>query len=162
MNCHKTFLTGLATCAAIAGLSYAQDKKPAAPVTPATYADSKEWPTYGHDSGGMRYSPLMQITPANVSSLKVAWTFHLKPEGYVAPRVAAVAPAEDVVEEEEAVEQVVPVATPMLSPSALQVVAAVEVVAVAAAVLKAVPPQDVAADAAATLAFALLRSHPSS
>src|SRR5580704_11734708 len=54
-------------------------------VTPANYADSKEWPTYGHDAGGMRYSPLTQITPANVSSLKVAWTYHLKPEGYVAP-----------------------------------------------------------------------------
>jgi quinoprotein glucose dehydrogenase len=33
----------------------------------------------------MRYSPLTQITPANVGNLKVAWTFHLKPEGYVAP-----------------------------------------------------------------------------
>src|SRR5580693_6907967 len=87
MNCYKrTFLIGLATCAAIACLSYAQDKKAAsAPVTPASYAESKEWPTYGHDSGGMRYSPLTQITPANVSNLKVAWTFHLKPEGYVAP-----------------------------------------------------------------------------
>src|SRR5580693_278603 len=87
MNCYKrTFLIGLATCAAIACLSYAQDKRAAsAAVTPASHAESKEWPTYGHDSGGMRYSPLTQITPANVSNLKVAWTFHLKPEGYVAP-----------------------------------------------------------------------------
>lgn len=43
---------------------------------------SKEWPTYGHDPGGMRYSPLKQITPANVSNLKTAWVYHLKPEGY--------------------------------------------------------------------------------
>src|SRR5580692_6337537 len=87
MNCNKkSFLIGLAACAAIACLSYAQDKKAASPaVTPATYAESKEWPTYGHDSGGMRYSPLKQITPANVSSLKVAWTYHLKPADYVAP-----------------------------------------------------------------------------
>lgn len=73
----------LAAFAATASLSYAQDKK-TAPVTPANYAESKEWPTYGHDSGGMRYSPLTQITPANVSNLKVAWTYHLKPADYVA------------------------------------------------------------------------------
>jgi len=82
----NTFLIGLAACGAIACLSYAQDKKAASlAVTPANYAESKEWPTYGHDSGGMRYSPLKQITPANVSNLEVAWTYHLKPEGYVAP-----------------------------------------------------------------------------
>lgn len=46
---------------------------------------SKEWPTYGHDSGGMRFSPLTEITPANVGTLKVAWTYHMKPEGFVAP-----------------------------------------------------------------------------
>jgi quinoprotein glucose dehydrogenase len=82
----KTFLSGLATCAAIACLTYAQDKKTlSVTVTTATYAESKEWPTYGHDSGGMRYSPLTQITPANVSNLQVAWTYHLKPAGYVPP-----------------------------------------------------------------------------
>ena len=46
---------------------------------------SKEWPTYGHDSGGMRFSPLTEITTANVAKLKVAWTYHMKPEGYVSP-----------------------------------------------------------------------------
>ncbi len=82
----KIFLIGLATCAGVACLSYAQDKKSGArEVTPANYSESKEWPTYGHDPGGMRYSPLTQITPANVSDLEVAWTFHLKPEGYVPP-----------------------------------------------------------------------------
>ena len=40
---------------------------------------SKEWPTYGHDSGGMRFSPLTEITPANVGRLKVAWVYHMKP-----------------------------------------------------------------------------------
>ncbi len=33
------------------------------------------WPSYGGDGGGMRYSPLTQITPANVAELTVAWTF---------------------------------------------------------------------------------------
>jgi quinoprotein glucose dehydrogenase len=35
-----------------------------------------EWAHYGHDAGGMRYSPLSQINRENVASLKVAWTFH--------------------------------------------------------------------------------------
>ena len=38
-----------------------------------------EWPTYGHDPGGMRFSPATQITPANVSQLTVAWVYHMKP-----------------------------------------------------------------------------------
>jgi quinoprotein glucose dehydrogenase len=36
-----------------------------------------DWPYYGHDAGGMRYSPLTQINRANVATLKVAWTFHV-------------------------------------------------------------------------------------
>jgi len=43
---------------------------------------AKEWPTYGHDSGGMRFSPLKQITPENVSKLKVAWVYHMRPAGF--------------------------------------------------------------------------------
>jgi quinoprotein glucose dehydrogenase len=35
-----------------------------------------DWPYYGHDAGGMRYSPLAQINRDNVANLKVAWTFH--------------------------------------------------------------------------------------
>ena len=35
-----------------------------------------EWPSYGGDAGGMRYSPLTQINRDNVSRLKVAWMFH--------------------------------------------------------------------------------------
>src|ERR1700688_3337616 len=35
-----------------------------------------EWPYYGHDAGGTRYSPLTQVNRENVSKLKVAWTFH--------------------------------------------------------------------------------------
>ncbi len=42
---------------------------------------NSEWPTYGHDSGGQRFSPLTQITPANVGRLKVAWTYHMRPAG---------------------------------------------------------------------------------
>ena len=35
-----------------------------------------DWPHYGHDAGGARYSPLTQIDRANVARLKPAWTFH--------------------------------------------------------------------------------------
>ncbi|MCC6156345.1 MAG: pyrroloquinoline quinone-dependent dehydrogenase [Candidatus Hydrogenedentes bacterium] len=34
------------------------------------------WPDYGNDKGGARYSPLTQITPANVKYLKKAWEYH--------------------------------------------------------------------------------------
>src|ERR1700745_3404994 len=36
-----------------------------------------DWPYYGHDAGGMRYSPLKHINRENVARLKVAWTFHV-------------------------------------------------------------------------------------
>jgi quinoprotein glucose dehydrogenase len=36
---------------------------------------SVEWPAYGNDAGGMRYSPLSQINATNVKQLTVAWTF---------------------------------------------------------------------------------------
>ena len=35
-----------------------------------------DWPYYGHDAGGMRYSPLAEINRGNVGQLKVAWVFH--------------------------------------------------------------------------------------
>ena len=38
-------------------------------------AVSGEWPHYGGDAGGTRYSTAAQITPANVDQLEVAWTF---------------------------------------------------------------------------------------
>ena len=47
---------------------------PALPTPSDTAGDS--WPYYGHDAGGMRYSPLTQINRDNVSTLKVAWTVH--------------------------------------------------------------------------------------
>jgi quinoprotein glucose dehydrogenase len=34
-----------------------------------------EWPAYGRDPGGSRYSPLTQITRDNVARLQVAWTY---------------------------------------------------------------------------------------
>jgi quinoprotein glucose dehydrogenase len=35
-----------------------------------------DWPGFGRDTGGSQFSPLSQITPANVSGLKEAWVHH--------------------------------------------------------------------------------------
>src|SRR3984893_932987 len=43
---------------------------------PAGTVNDGEWLYYGHDAGGMRYSPLTQINRENVATLKVAWSFH--------------------------------------------------------------------------------------
>src|SRR6267154_1472186 len=40
-----------------------------------------DWPVYGHDPGGMRYSPLQQINTRNVATLTRAWTFHTGKRG---------------------------------------------------------------------------------
>jgi quinoprotein glucose dehydrogenase len=36
----------------------------------------QEWPHYGNDPGGSRYSPLKQIDKGNVAKLAIAWTYH--------------------------------------------------------------------------------------
>jgi len=41
-----------------------------------THETVEEWPCYGRDPGGMRYSPLTEINRENVGQLKVAWEFH--------------------------------------------------------------------------------------
>ncbi len=45
----------------------------------SAWAADGEWHHYGNDLGGMRYSPLDQITPANVSGLKQAWVYRTNP-----------------------------------------------------------------------------------
>lgn len=40
-----------------------------------------DWPRYTRDLAGTHFSPLTQITPSNVSSLAVAWSFKVRPEG---------------------------------------------------------------------------------
>ncbi len=47
---------------------------------------ANQWPTYGHDSGGQRFSPLTQVTRANVGRLKIAWTYHMRPAGFTGGR----------------------------------------------------------------------------
>lgn len=58
----------LALCCALAS-SHATDVRAS--------STEGEWPSYGNDPGGMRYSPLNQINRSNVASLQPAWTFHV-------------------------------------------------------------------------------------
>jgi quinoprotein glucose dehydrogenase len=53
-------------------LALAACSQPAVRVAPAP---DREWPVYGGDAGGRRFSPAAQITPQNVSALRVAWRF---------------------------------------------------------------------------------------
>jgi quinoprotein glucose dehydrogenase len=46
-----------------------------APPQPAADQPDEDWRAYGRSQSGQRYSPLAEITPANVKTLKVAWTF---------------------------------------------------------------------------------------
>ncbi|MGH9802336.1 MAG: pyrroloquinoline quinone-dependent dehydrogenase, partial [Blastocatellia bacterium] len=41
----------------------------------AATVNENDWPAYGRDAGGSRYSPLDQINRGNVSQLKIAWTY---------------------------------------------------------------------------------------
>jgi quinoprotein glucose dehydrogenase len=43
------------------------------------HSPSTDWPTYLHDAGGTHYSPLTQINTRNVTQLRVAWIYHMRP-----------------------------------------------------------------------------------
>jgi quinoprotein glucose dehydrogenase len=48
-----------------------------ASAAPPTDATAGEWRYYGNDAGGSHFSPLAQITPANVGGLEPAWTYRV-------------------------------------------------------------------------------------
>jgi quinoprotein glucose dehydrogenase len=64
----------LAACAAWLAVAAALALVSAQERPSSTDAD---WPMYNRDLRGTRHSPLTQITPANVSRLREAWTFKL-------------------------------------------------------------------------------------
>ena len=49
---------------------------------------TSDWPTFGHDPAGTRYSPLTQINTTNVTAIKRAWTFHMSPDSAADPSAA--------------------------------------------------------------------------
>jgi quinoprotein glucose dehydrogenase len=46
------------------------------PASPAADGPTADWPYYGGDAGGRRYSPLWQVTRSNVAQLRIAWEYH--------------------------------------------------------------------------------------
>lgn len=64
---------------ALGGLAVAALLMAGRPTVEARQARAAEWPTYGQDRGGMRFSPADQITPENAGQLEVAWTYHMRP-----------------------------------------------------------------------------------
>ncbi|QDK79662.1 pyrroloquinoline quinone-dependent dehydrogenase [Spirosoma sp. KCTC 42546] len=65
-NCQLAGLSLLLLCLSIRVDGQTTSSKP---------ANAVEWPAYGNDAGGMRFSPLTQINVGNVKQLTVAWTF---------------------------------------------------------------------------------------
>ena len=57
-----------------------------------TALGQSDWPTYGHDPAGTRYSPLKQIDAKNVNQLVRAWTYHMNPAGTAAAAAPAAPP----------------------------------------------------------------------
>src|SRR5260370_35719567 len=56
-------------------------------------AAQTDWPTYGHDSGGLQYSPLKQIDTKNVGKLQIAWTYDTRPAAVPAAEGVEAKPA---------------------------------------------------------------------
>jgi glucose dehydrogenase len=52
-----------------------------------------DWPIYGHDPGGLQYSPLKEIDTKNVTKLQVAWTYDTRPPAVPASEGAEAKPA---------------------------------------------------------------------
>jgi quinoprotein glucose dehydrogenase len=71
----STIALGVVAAAALAGMlaGHGSAQEPAART---------DWPATSYNSAAVRYSPLDQITPQNVSMLQQAWSFNLKPSGY--------------------------------------------------------------------------------
>jgi len=67
---------------AILGSRFGADPLPAAvlpqPMRLAAPGAASDWPNYGGTTYGSRFSELNSITPANVATLQVAWTYDLK------------------------------------------------------------------------------------
>jgi glucose dehydrogenase len=51
------------------------------PAFPQAIPQKGDWPAYGRDPGGTRYSPLDQINTKNVAQLQRAWTYHTGERG---------------------------------------------------------------------------------
>lgn len=62
-----------------------------AAVSLAVLSGQTDWPYYGHDPGGMKYSPLDQINTGNVAGMVRAWTYHSNADAATEPPTTTVA-----------------------------------------------------------------------
>lgn len=69
-----------------------QPHLPQATATAVADMASGDWPVWGGDAAGTRFSALAQITPANVDRLELAWTYHFGPAPPGAPASLEVTP----------------------------------------------------------------------
>ncbi len=53
----------------------------ALPVAPLLAQAGGDWSSYGRDESHARFSPLTEITPANVGKLRQVWSYHMRPAG---------------------------------------------------------------------------------
>lgn len=74
VNCRGRGEAGADTASAT-GEAEEIDARKADSVLHAAMRDSADWPSYGRDYTNQRYSPLAQVTPANVRQLKLAWKY---------------------------------------------------------------------------------------
>ena len=70
----RKIVCGLALALILSGFAVAPTQNGKPGLSPG--AVDQEWRHYGHDTGGMRFSPLGQINRTNVARLRRAWTFH--------------------------------------------------------------------------------------
>lgn len=81
MRCIPTRLALLAALPLVVGVTvFGQQTQPPGPITAQDIArgleaDGSNWLTFGGNYANHRFSPLAQITPANVASLQPKWTF---------------------------------------------------------------------------------------
>ena len=62
---------------------------PPAVATSADFGVAADWPSYGRDLGGSRYSALKQINTGNVGDLRQAWAYPLDADSAADAPVAA-------------------------------------------------------------------------
>ena len=65
----------LLTLAAIPPSNYSKSRRAIQRHAAKTETRADEWPCYGRDPGGARYSPLRLIGRENVRDLEVAWIY---------------------------------------------------------------------------------------
>ena len=68
-----SFMRSLGLASALLLVSCSGARLPASDAADVAIAN---WPYYGGDAGGSRYSKLSQINKSNVANLRIAWEFH--------------------------------------------------------------------------------------